>query len=100
MSGIKDVDAASKESKENVPTLNWRFEFGDYVQTRRFLDEMADLSKRLGYYPNVSFGKTYVNISIDAMGQSALAKDLSCFIGEMEAFAATKITRIDLQGER
>ena len=49
---------------------------------------MADLSRREDYYPNVSFGKTYVNISIDAEGQAALAERNSSFTSEMEALAA------------
>jgi hypothetical protein len=35
----------------------------------------------------VSFGKTYVNISIDAEGRAALAERNSSFMGEMEALA-------------
>ena len=92
MNAVKDLNAASSGPQELLPTLNWRFEFGSYVQTRHFLDQMADLSQREGYYPNVSFGKTYVNISIDAEGRAELAERNSSFTGEMEALAAKERT--------
>ena len=79
--------AAPSGSPERLSTLNWQFAFGSYAETRHFLDQMADLSKHEDFYPNVSFGKTYVNISIDAEGQGVLAERNSSFIGEMEALA-------------
>ena len=92
MNAVKNLNAASSGPQEHLPTLNWRFEFGSYVQTRHFLDQMADMSKREDFYPNVSFGKTYVNISIDAEAQALLAECKTRFIGEMEALAAMERT--------
>ncbi|MHB0922319.1 hypothetical protein [Acidithiobacillus sp.] len=89
MSDANDPNALPPAPQERLPTQNWRFDFSSYAETRHFLDQMADLSRREDYYPNVSFGKTYVNISIDAEGQAALAERNSCFTGEMEALAAT-----------
>lgn len=70
------------------PALHWRFDFGSYVEARRFLDQLAELSKRDGYYPNINFGKTYVNVSIDAEGQMELGERGAAFIEEMKAYAA------------
>ncbi|MHB1333614.1 MAG: hypothetical protein ACYCY1_13550 [Sulfuriferula sp.] len=72
---------------ERIASLNLRFDFASYADTRRFLDQMADLSKREDYYPDVSFGKTYANISIDGDGQTALQQRNSGFINEMKALA-------------
>lgn len=69
------------------PALNWRFEFASYAATRDFLDLLADLSKRDGYYPNINFGKTYVNVSIDAEGQAELGERATSFVDEMKAYA-------------
>lgn len=69
------------------PALHWRFDFGSYVEARRFLDQLAELSKRDGYYPNINFGKTYVNVSIDAEGQMELGERGAAFIEEMKAYA-------------
>lgn len=54
-----------------------RFEFGAYNDTRGFLDRLADLSKETGYYPDIGFGKTHANITVNARDGSAIgAEDL------------------------
>ena len=83
MTQPKDADAAARQ-----PPLNWRFEFATYGATRAFLDSLADMSKRDDYYPNINFGKTYVNVSIDAEGQAALGERAAAFVEEMKAHAA------------
>ena len=88
MTQIKDTDTDAATPEERKPVLNWRFEFGSYGGTRLFLDHLADLSKRENYYPNVSFGKTYVNVSIDGEGQTELGAREVAFIEEMKAHAA------------
>lgn len=45
--------------------LEGRFEFPDYTATRDFLDRLAELSERENRYPNLGFGRTYVNITLD-----------------------------------
>ena len=85
-SEIKSPDITTPE--ERPSTLNWRFEFATYGATRDFLDLLADLSKREDYYPNINFGKTYVNVSMDAEGQASLGARADAFIEEMKAFAA------------
>ena len=71
----------------NSPTLNWRFEFGSYGETRKFLDRLSDLSKQENFYPNINFAKTYVNIAIDAEGQTTLGARQEAFVHEMTAYA-------------
>lgn len=88
MSDTNDLNVTSPAPQERLPTLNRRFDFDSYAETRYFLDQMADLSRREDYYPNMSFGKTYVNISIEAEGQAALTERNSSFTSEMEALAA------------
>lgn len=51
------------------PMLSRRFEFATYAETRRFLDRVADVAEEAQRYPNLSFGKTYVSITIDADGK-------------------------------
>ncbi len=46
--------------------LERRVEFSDYSETREFLDRLADMSEREQNYPNLSFGRTYVNITLNA----------------------------------
>lgn len=46
--------------------LERRLEFPTYEATRDFLDRAAALSERDGIYPDMSFGRTYVNITLHA----------------------------------
>ena len=72
----------------DVPkTLYRRFEFDSYASTREFLDRLADLSERCGFYPNVDFGTTYVRVGIEAVDQARLGEAGSSFVAEMEQLA-------------
>lgn len=81
-------DSGTRAPTPAAQPLNWRFEFATYGATREFLDLLAELSKREDYYPNINFGKTYVNVSMDAEGQAALGERADAFIEEMKAHAA------------
>ncbi len=53
-----------------------RFSFNDYAGTRDFLDRLAALSEETGCYPDISFGKTYANVTIHAGdGKTVTADD-------------------------
>lgn len=44
--------------------LEKRYEFPDYATLRDFLDRAADVSEREGLYPDMGFGRDYVNVTI------------------------------------
>ena len=44
--------------------LERRYQFVDYESLRDFLDRAAALSEREGLYPDMGFGKDYVNMTI------------------------------------
>ena len=44
--------------------LERRFEFSTYELTRDFLDHLGELSEKRKRFPDVSFGKTYVNLTL------------------------------------
>ncbi|HET9112471.1 MAG TPA: hypothetical protein VFN66_01225 [Burkholderiales bacterium] len=90
MSDVREKNAAVPASQERIAQFNQRFDFGSYAETRQFLDDLAELSKREAYYPDVSFGKTYANVSIDGEGQAALLERKSTFIADMRALTAKK----------
>jgi pterin-4a-carbinolamine dehydratase len=46
--------------------LECRYEFDGYTELRDFLDRAAEISEREGLYPDMGFGKDYVNITIHA----------------------------------
>jgi pterin-4a-carbinolamine dehydratase len=44
--------------------ISRRYEFESYAETRRFLDGLMPLFQRAGYYPDVNFSHTHVDVSI------------------------------------
>lgn len=46
--------------------LERRYQFPDYPTLRDFLDRAAELSEREGLYPDMGFGRDYVNVTIHA----------------------------------
>ena len=62
--------------------LERRIEFADYESTRLFLERLNTLSEQEGRFPDISFGRTYVNLTLRAEGEDEA-------IGEREeSFAA------------
>lgn len=51
-----------------------RVEFGDYEATRVFLERLNQLSERLDQYPDISFGRTYVNLTVRPQEGQALGE--------------------------
>ncbi len=61
--------------KRNRPIcLEKRFEFDSYEQTRIFLDMLGDHSEKVSRFPDLSFGKTYVNITLRPESEEKEAK--------------------------
>ena len=75
------------EMRGKPPTLFRRFTFGNYTDTRMFLDALAELSEETGTHPqNINFGTTYVNITLEA--------DDSKELTETEHVLATRINEL------
>lgn len=49
---------------EQADRLERRIEFADYQATRTFLERLNDLSEAQQRFPDISFGRTYVNITV------------------------------------
>lgn len=54
------------QERKRPNRLERRYEFPDYPTLRDFLDRAAALSEREGLYPDMGFGRDYVNITIHA----------------------------------
>ncbi len=50
--------------KNRPECLEKRFEFECYEETRDFLDDLGDFCEKLNRFPDISFGKTYANLTI------------------------------------
>lgn len=55
------------------PKIERRFTFDTYTQTSLFLDQLAELSKQDNYYPDLSFGRTHVHVTIHARDENEIA---------------------------
>ena len=63
--------------------LERRIEFSDYEATRVFLERLNTLSEQQSRFPDISFGRTYVNITLRSEEEDGA-------IGEVDqAFAVT-----------
>ncbi|WPL22876.1 pterin-4-alpha-carbinolamine dehydratase [Thiorhodovibrio frisius] len=71
--------------RERPLRLERRLEFPDYEATRVFLEQAGELSEAMDVYPNLSFGRTYANLTIFADEDS----------GELTAQAQTFAERIE-----
>ena len=72
---------------ERPPNLFRRFQFNSYRETRDFLDRLATLSKEVGYYPNISFGKTYANVTVQARDDSTIGAEDQAFAKQVDKLA-------------
>ena len=50
--------------KKSPARLEKRFEFNNYEKISAFMERLENLCKKYDIYPNISFGKTFVSITI------------------------------------
>jgi len=68
--------------------LEKRFEFEDYNLTRDFLDKLGEYSEATQRFPDISFGRTYVNITIRPEVEDSGLTDIDrSFANEIDGFA-------------
>lgn len=46
------------------PVMTKQFTFESYDQTRSFVNDLADLSEKTGYYPNLTFSQSQATVTI------------------------------------
>ena len=67
--------------------LERRVEFPDYDATRRFLEGAEASCKQAGIFPDISFGRTYVNLTLHADGET-LGDPLHRLAAELDALVS------------
>ena len=76
--------------RKRPPRFERRVEFDNYDLTRDFLDLTADLSEKLGFYPDMNFGRTHVSMTIHLDdGSSELKPEQLSFVEQANIFAPT-----------
>ena len=65
--------------RESPLRIEKRFEFEQYSKISKFMEKIEKLCKEKDIYPNISFGKTFVSLSIflDSKEISEREKDFS-----------------------
>ena len=61
----------SWHERQRPVCLEKRFEFETYSATRDFLDRLGEHSEATQCFPDISFGRTYVNITIRPEAEGA-----------------------------
>lgn len=65
------------QQRNRPERLERRYEFTNYTALRDFLDRAAALSEHEGLYPDMGFGRDYVNMTIHV-------EDSDSTLGEMQ----------------
>jgi len=66
--------------------LERRYEFPNYDCLRDFLDRAAEVSERVGLFPDMGFGRDYVNVTIHTdEGSDALTEQQRRFADQLDA---------------
>ena len=65
--------------RESPLRIEKRFEFAEYSRISKFMKRVDELCKEKNIYPNISFGKNFVSITIFVSSEnlSAIEKDFS-----------------------
>ena len=61
--------------RQRPTRLENRYEFSSYDDLRDFLDRAAELSESVDLYPDMGFGRDYVNVTIHADEESGKLPD-------------------------
>jgi len=72
---------------DRVERLERRIEFADYASTREFLERLNSLSDQTGCFPDISFGRTYVNLTLrpeSSADDALIGKDETAFASRID----------------
>ena len=65
--------------------LERRIEFDDYGSTRSFLERLNALAESEGRFPDISFGRTYVNLTLRPDDEQAVGAVDQSFAAAIDA---------------
>ncbi|EGV28182.1 hypothetical protein ThidrDRAFT_4017 [Thiorhodococcus drewsii AZ1] len=76
--------AATWKERNRPARLERRIDFEDYEQTRDFLEALADISEAANRYPDISFGRTSVSLTIQTDDVGAILPEHWTFAGQID----------------
>jgi 4a-hydroxytetrahydrobiopterin dehydratase len=65
--------------------LERRIEFDDYESTRSFLEQLNALAESEGRFPDISFGRTYVNLTLRPEDEQPVGEVDQAFAAAIDA---------------
>jgi len=71
--------------RESPLRVEKRFEFGEYSRISKFMKMVDELCKKKNIYPNISFGKNFVSITV-FFGSDKLSKIEKDFTNQIDSF--------------
>ena len=74
------------QERQKPGAMMRRYDFASYAETRTFLDHLTQLSERTGYFPDLSFAKTHVSVSVAAREETLGPAEYS-FAEQVDALA-------------
>ena len=75
------------QERKRPERLERRYEFMNYSTLRDFLDRAAELSEQEGLYPDMGFGRDYVNMTIHADDDNSLGDVQRRFAQQLDTLA-------------
>lgn len=63
--------------QKRAQTMSRRFDFSSYDDMRDFLDHLESLSESESYFPDLTFSRTHVNVSIKSRDKELALIDFS-----------------------
>ncbi len=73
--------------QKRAQLMSRRYDFASYDDMRDFLDELETLSENETYYPDLTFSRSHVNVSIKARGEELAQVDFD-FSEKVDSLAA------------
>ena len=61
---MNGIGMSDWKERNRPPRIERRYTFVDYEALRSFLERAAAISEAVGYYPDMAFGREYLNITI------------------------------------
>ena len=68
-------NSSAWKMQKHVKLMFRRYDFSGYDEVRDFLDGLKDLSEKEAYYPDLTFSRTHVNVTIKARGEELAQAD-------------------------
>lgn len=85
--------------RQRPERLERRITFDDYETTRRFLERLEALSAAETRYPDISFGRTYVNLTLrPLLDDGPVLADDEAFAARIDALVEEPVTKSGTDG--